>query len=84
MPTLLIVKALRFMLHTREHGFPHVTVYHGTPRNHEAFAKVRLDRVLVIESFGFHPKDLNIILLIVEQYRKEFLEAWNDWVESQG
>ncbi len=50
MPTLLIVRNLMFILHTRDHGHPHVTIYQGSPENYEALAKVRLDSLKVIEA----------------------------------
>jgi hypothetical protein len=66
------------MIHTRDHGFPHVTVYHGTPEDHEAFAKVRLDEIAILEAEGFDQKTMLKILKTVIDYQAIFLEVWNE------
>jgi hypothetical protein len=78
MPTVLIFKNLLFVIHTRDHGHPHVTVYAGTPKDHEAMAKIRLDALEVIESVGFNQKALNLILQVTLRYQTDWLEVWND------
>lgn len=59
MPTLLAVKNLLYMIHTRDHGHPHVTVYLGTPSNFEAMAKIRLDNFEPLEVQNFSEKASN-------------------------
>ncbi len=78
MGTVLYTKTLMFMIHTRDHGFPHVTVYKGTPDNHEAFAKIRLDVIDIIESQGFGTKALTSIVGITAENREAWLEEWNE------
>lgn len=78
MPTVLMIKNLIFMIHTRDHGFPHVTVYLGTPDSHEAFAKVRLDKIGIIEADGFSKKALKEIELLTAKYQELWLEKWNE------
>ena len=78
MPTLLLVRNLLFMIHTRDHGHPHVTVYQGTPDKHEAMAKVRLDNLTVLEVDQFTKKDVSLIVKITTRYQTEWLEVWNE------
>ena len=78
MPTLLIVRNFAFIIHTRDHGFPHVTVYQGTPENHEAMAKVRLDNMDVLEVRHFTKRDVVLILKIISRYQPEWMEVWNE------
>jgi hypothetical protein len=83
MPKVLVIKNLMFMIHTRDHGHPHVTVYLGTPENYEAFAKVRLDQVEVIESENFSQRDLNFILQETLENVEDFLGVWHDTRETK-
>jgi len=78
MPTLLIVRNLLFMIHTRDHGFPHVTIYQGTPERFEAMAKVRLDNLDILEVRQFTERDVGLILNIVTQYQSDWMEVWNE------
>lgn len=83
MPTLLIVRNLIFIIHTRDHGFPHVTVYLGRPNKYEAMAKVRLDHLAILEADGFSRKDINLILKITARYQVDWLEVWNEIFENR-
>jgi len=83
MPTVLKVLDLIFMIHTKDHGHPHVTVYRGNPSNHDAFAKVRLDVLQVIELQGFNTSAENVILRIVSKNQTEWLEVWNETRETK-
>jgi hypothetical protein len=78
MPTVLIIKNLMFVIHTRDHGHPHVTVYLGSPERYEARAKIRLDVVKVIENKGFSTRDMAIILENVDKYLSSFKEVWDE------
>ncbi len=78
MPTLLIVRNFLFIIHTRDHGFPHVTIYQGTPEKFQAMAKVRLDNLGVLEVKEFTERDVGLILKIVTQYQSEWMEVWNE------
>jgi hypothetical protein len=83
MPTLLIVRNLIFVIHTRDHGFPHVTIYQGRPDKYEAMAKVRLDNQTVLEVIHFSRKDMNLILKITARYQKDWMEVWNEIFEGR-
>lgn len=83
MPTVLTVNnILRYMIHTKDHGHPHVTVYYGTPEKYEAIAKVRLDLIEVIESKGFNKRALVNILETTALYQQIWLEVWNETREG--
>jgi hypothetical protein len=83
MGTMLLIKNLLFIIHTRDHGHPHVTVYFGTPKSWECRAKVRLDVVSELEVDGFSKRDMKFILEMTERNQKEWLEEWNEIVKSQ-
>ncbi|NJL24548.1 MAG: DUF4160 domain-containing protein [Calothrix sp. SM1_5_4] len=78
MPTIIRILGTLWIIHTRDHGHPHVTVYKGTPRNYEAVAKIRLDVIEVIESKGFSEVFLKKILQKTQDYQTLLLEAWNE------
>ncbi len=84
MPTILRILGVLWIIHTRDHGFPHVTVYKGTPKNHEAVAKIRLDIIGVVESKGFSKDFLNKILEKTTLYQTLLLEAWNEIHEEDN
>ena len=75
---MLIVRNFMFMIHTRDHGFPHVTIYQGLPEKYEAMAKVRLDNMNVLEVRAFTERDVTLILKIVAQYQSDWMEVWNE------
>lgn len=82
MPTIMLIQKLAFIIHTRdEHNPPHIEVYYGTPESHEAWAKVRIDRVEIMEAFGFSSNDLNSIVKIC-QIRQKFLSS--KWRKING
>ena len=74
----LLFRNFLFMIHTRDHGFPHVTVYQGTPEKYEAMAKVRLDNMEVLEVKQFTERDVGFIFKIVTRYQPEWMEVWNE------
>jgi len=79
MGTVAIVKNLAFMIHTRgEHNPPHLEVYYGTPGNYEAWAKVRIDKVEILESQGFSSGDLDEILRITQGRQRFFSKKWSE------
>jgi hypothetical protein len=84
MPTILRILGILWIIHTRDHGSPHVTVYKGSPKNYEAIAKIRLDIVEVIESKGFSEKFLNKILEQTRNHQDLLLEAWNEIHEEEN
>ena len=78
MPTIIRILGTLWVIHTRDHGHPHVTVYKGTPSNHEAVAKIRLDVIEVIESKGFSETFVKKILRNAQLYQTLLLEEWNE------
>ncbi len=83
MPTIIGILGTIWIIHTRDHGHPHVTVYKGKPFNHEAMAKIRLDILEVIEARGFSNDFLNKILTKTHEYQTLLLEAWNEIHEKE-
>ncbi|PWU17514.1 MAG: hypothetical protein C5B49_08725 [Bdellovibrio sp.] len=77
MGKVAILKNLLFMIHTRGgHNPPHVEVYYGTPENHQAWAKVRIDQVEILEASGFGSKDLDLIVRCKQGRQQYFSSKW--------
>ncbi len=65
---------LSFLIHTRDQG---------QPDSYEAMAKVRLDKLTVLEVKQFSERDIGLILKIVSQYQSDWLEVWNEIFEGR-
>ena len=76
MPTVLTIRNLMFMIHTRDHNPPHVTIYCGVPDDWQANARVNLENCQVMDSTGFKNKDIKIIEALCIVNRESFLEVW--------
>lgn len=55
-----------------------MTIYQGSPEKYEAMAKVRLDKIEVLEVRHFTERDVGLILKIVARYQSEWMEVWNE------
>lgn len=73
MPTLLNINGFKFFFYANEHEPMHIHVTKG-----EAFAKIELDNLRVIQSY-IKAKDLKKALEIVSENRIEFIKAWHEW-----
>ena len=65
-----------FIIHTKDHDPAHVHVYFGTPKDHEARARVQLQNVEIIDSDAFTGSDLKKIEDRCEKRKEEFLTEW--------
>lgn len=74
MPTILRSGPYRFHFYSNERGEPpHVHV-----QREQFFAKFWLNPVTLTSSIRFASHELRTIQRIVEDYRDDFLEAWNE------
>lgn len=78
MPTVIAIGKLLFVVHTNDHGHPHVTAYFGSPKSYEAMAKVRISDGALIEARGFTKRALAKIRAKVKEERELFQEAWDE------
>ena len=76
--TVLRVLGLLFVIHTRDHEPPHVTIYKGTPDNYEAVARIEIATSRVISSNGFRSRLLKILEGIVKSQTRYLMEKWNE------
>ena len=75
MPTVLRVGPFRFFFYAGDGGEPpHVHV-----ERDDCEAKFWLDPVRMERSRGFSRKDIHRIRELVDQYREQLLESWNDF-----
>jgi len=75
MPTLLIIFGLRFFFYSDEHEPIHVHI-----ENSDGRAKIDLvPSIEVVENNNIKPKDIKKALAIVEMYKDEFINAWNEY-----
>ena len=73
MPTLLNYKGFKFFFYANEHEPKHIHVM-----NSDGFAKIELKTLKIVKNY-LKQKDLKIALEIVEKYKKEFEEKWDEW-----
>jgi hypothetical protein len=75
MPTLRRIEGYRFYFYSHEPNEPtHVHIDKAG-----ASAKVWLVPVSLARNRGFREKELGVILGLVREHRKEFLEAWHEY-----
>jgi len=75
MPTVLRVGPFRFFFYAGDGGEPpHVHV-----ERDECEAKFWLDPVRLERSRGFSRKDINRVRGLVEEYRQQLLESWDEF-----
>jgi uncharacterized protein DUF4160 len=75
MPTVLRVGPFRFFFYAGDRDEPpHVHVERG-----DAEAKLWLDPVRLERSRGFRRNEINRIRKLVEEYREQLLEGWNEF-----
>ncbi len=73
MPEALRLRGFRFFFFSREDHEPrHIHVEHA-----EKYAKFWLEPVEIAESRGFRDHELTTVLRMIEDYRDEFIRAWN-------
>ena len=75
MPTVLRVGPFRFFFYAGDGGEPpHVHV-----ERDDGEAKLWLDPVRLERSRGLGRKDINRVHELVEEYREQLLEGWNEF-----
>ncbi|MCA0458699.1 MAG: DUF4160 domain-containing protein [Chloroflexi bacterium] len=74
MPTVLRVKGYRFIIFTNDHIPPHIHVQHA-----EGAAKVELDPIRIVEYYQLNRRQLNEIVLIIEENREFLLLKWQEF-----
>ncbi len=75
MPTILRLDGYRFYFYSHEPGEPpHVHVDRGGES-----AKVWLEPVSLARNHGYRASQLNAIIRIVREHRRELLEAWHGY-----
>lgn len=74
MPTILIIFGLRFF-YANEHLPIHVHLENG-----DGTAKIVLEpEIEVVENKGIKPNDIRRAMTIIEQYKEEFVQKWNEF-----
>ena len=77
MPTILFLFGLRFFFYSDEHLPMHVHVKNGDGK-----AKINIETAEVVENNGLKPADLKKAVDAVQQYRDEFIKAWNEYFDE--
>ena len=75
LPTLLNKNGFKFFFYANEHEPMHIHVMKG-----EAFAKVELDNLKVVQNY-LKPKDLKKALDIISEHQESFRRIWNEWFD---
>lgn len=79
MPTLFILFGFRFFFWSNEHEPVHVHISKG-----DAEAKYDVEKLELIESFGFKRNELRMIESILEENREIIKERWNEFFRKGG
>ena len=75
MPTLLNIFGLRFYFYSDEHTPIHVHIENGDGK-----AKINLvPKIELLENRNIKPKDIKKALAIIELYKEDFINAWNEY-----
>ncbi len=75
MPTLFIIFGLRFYFYSDEHLPMHVHIENGDGK-----AKVSIEpEIEVLSNNGIKPKDIKKALTIIETYKDDIIEKWNEF-----
>jgi hypothetical protein len=78
MPTLLNIFGLRFYFYSDEHTPVHVHI-----ENSDGKAKINLlPATEIVENKNIKGKDMKRALEIIELYKDEFINAWNEYHEN--
>lgn len=83
MGTVLKIFNLLFIIHTRDHTPPHVTVYMGTPESWDAKVKVNLVTLKAFDNENFSAKSLKVICQLAKENQDEWMEKWNEIFKDQ-
>jgi hypothetical protein len=75
MPTVLRVGAYRFFFYAGDGGEPP----HVHAERDDCEAKFWIDPVRLERSRGFSRKEINRLRRLVEEYREQLLEGWNEF-----
>jgi hypothetical protein len=79
LPTIARIGPYRFFFYSNEGTEPpHVHVQHES-----SIAKFWLSPVALATSGGFAAVELRTLEALVEQHRKDFMEAWNEFFASR-
>jgi hypothetical protein len=80
MPTVRREGAYRFYFVSHDAGEPpHIHVDRGSES-----AKFWLEPISLAHNRGFKPHELRELETLVVEYREEFLEAWNEFFDTQN
>ena len=74
MPTVLRVGRYRFFFYSNENNEP--PTIHVKAEGDQA--KFWLERIDLASNYGFRAHELNEIESIIQEHKKELLEAWNE------
>ncbi|MFA7492032.1 MAG: DUF4160 domain-containing protein [Proteiniphilum sp.] len=74
MPTLFIIFGLRFYFYADEHLPIHVYI-----ENSDGRAKINIEPIEVLYNKGIKSQDIKKAIRIVETYREEIIEKWNEF-----
>ncbi|MCM2282019.1 MAG: DUF4160 domain-containing protein [Bdellovibrionaceae bacterium] len=64
---------IRIEIKTRDHAPAHVHVV-----GPDAYAKIEIETLNIIESYGFSASDLNLLLKAILERQIKLMEKWNE------
>ena len=75
MPTILRSAGFRFFFYSNENNEPpHIHIEKG-----DASAKIWLQPIEIENNYGFSSREMNQIILIVQNNQSQFIDFWHDY-----
>jgi hypothetical protein len=81
MPEIFRFKGYRFFFFSNE-GSPREPIHIHVRKDHN-LAKFWIEpHVILAESYGMSPKELNELTGIIKKHKKQIIRSWNEYFES--
>lgn len=77
MPTVFILFGFRFLFYSNDHSPIHIHVVKG-----DIMAKFTLFPVCLVENHGLKPKDIRMVIKVLEENQEIIAEHWNNYFNS--
>ena len=82
MPKVLeTIHGISVYIYFKDHNPPHVHVYYGNAKNHEAAMILKIGSWEVLEVNGFTQKDVRLVIEELKKREHILMEKWNEYKE---
>lgn len=74
-----IAYGLSVYIYFKDHNPPHVHVYYGSAKNHEASAVLEIGSWDILEVSGFSEKDVRLLVKELKKREQTLMEKWDEY-----